>query len=453
MNIIKVQQTFKRLPDEKVAEYVRDPALGFIALMELNERKKERDSYQAQSQQPDVSLAERIPQELGIMSGAAPAAPPPTMPAIQPQPMQQPMQQPVGMAGGGMVSFYNGGDIDSEVERLRKLAEARVPEDTTDTARVKALAQARQQAPTRTTTATPAGAAPGLTSLFAQIPAEFRPPTPEQEAESRQKFLAEREKELPDRASGLMEAYIKNLEGRRTSEEDARRQMFRDFGIAALKGGSRDFFQNIGGAAEAAMASQAATKKANQQLEDMAQQQRLDIVKYQDARKEGRLKEAEALNERIYDRRNKMLTQATGLAALQDQLQTSGVQRQKMLAEIQQAKEAGALNPLKAQLLMAQIKAASLDPSAMAGVRANDYRQAYQQVIESELPDIKKRIQGAFVASGGKDFMKDPVLAQNYQALLDAEIEKRVYSRFGITDPKMMRTIQDVPKRAAVVGD
>ena len=75
MNIIKVQQTFKRLPDEKVAEYVRDPALGFIALMELNERKKERDSYQAQSKQPDISLAERIPQELGIMSGAAPAAP------------------------------------------------------------------------------------------------------------------------------------------------------------------------------------------------------------------------------------------------------------------------------------------------------------------------------------------------------------------------------------------
>jgi hypothetical protein len=185
----------------------------------------------------------------------------------------------------------------------------------------------------------------------------------------------------------------------------------------------------------------------------MAQQQRLDMVKYQDARKEGRLKEAEALNERIYDRRNKMLTQATGLAALQDQLQTSGVQRQKMLAEIQQAREAGALNPLKARVLEAQIKAMSLDPSAMAGVRANDYRQAYQQVIESELPDIKKRIQGAFVASGGKDFMKDPVLAQNYQALLDAEIEKRVYSRFGITDPKMMRTIQDVPKRAAVVGE
>jgi hypothetical protein len=124
-----------------------------------------------------------------------------------------------------------------------------------------------------------------------------------------------------------------------------------------------------------------------------------------------------------------------------------------MLAEIQQAREAGALNPLRARVLEAQIKAMSLDPSAMAGVRANDYRQAYQQVIESELPDIKKRIQGAFVASGGKDFMKDPVLAQNYQALLDAEIEKRVYSRFGITDPKMMRTIQDVPKRAAVVGE
>ena len=114
MNIIKVQQTFKRLPDEKVAEYVRDPALGFIALMELNERKKERDAYQAQSQQPDVSLAESIPQELGIMSGAAPSAPPPTMPAIQPQPMEQPMEQPVGMAGGGIVAFSNGGSTEEE---------------------------------------------------------------------------------------------------------------------------------------------------------------------------------------------------------------------------------------------------------------------------------------------------------------------------------------------------
>ena len=453
MNIIKVQQTFKRLPDEKVAEYVRDPALGFIALMELNERKKERDSYQAQSQQPDISLAERIPQELGIMSGAAPAAPPPTMPAIQPQPMQQPMQQPVGMAGGGMVSFYNGGDIASEVERLRKLAEARVPEDTTDTARVKATAQARQQAPTRTTTATPAGAAPGLSSLFAQIPSEFRPPTPEQEAESRQKFLAEREKELPDRASGLMEAYIKNLEGRRTSEEDARRQMFRDFGIAALKGGSRDFFQNIGGAAEAAMANQAATKKANQQLEDMAQQQRLDMIRYQDARKEGRLKEADALNERIYDRRNKMLTQATGLAALQDQLQTSGVQRQKMLAEIQQAKEAGALNPLKVRLLEAQIKAASLDPSAMAGVKSSEYRQAYRDVIESDAKKLESDLRKRYEALAGKTFMQNSTHAANFQQDLDDEIKRRVFARLGVTDPKMQRVIQDVPKRAAVLGD
>ena len=97
MNIIKVQQTFKRLPDEKVAEYVRDPALGFIALMELNERKKERDSYQAQSQQPDVPLSERIPQELGIMSGAQPPAQPP----MQPMAPMQPPEQPAMMAAGG----------------------------------------------------------------------------------------------------------------------------------------------------------------------------------------------------------------------------------------------------------------------------------------------------------------------------------------------------------------
>jgi hypothetical protein len=458
MNIIKVQQTFKRLPDEKVAEYVRDPALGFIALMELNERKKERDSYQAQSQQPDMPLSERIPQELGLMSGAAPSAPPPTMPAIQPmgQPMEQPMQQPQGMAGGGMVAFQDGGDIASEVERLRRLAEARVPEDTTDTQRVQALARARQQMPPRTTTANPTAAAPqapGLSSLFAQIPAEFKPPTSEEEARTKKEFLAEREKELPDRASGLMEAYIKNLEGRRVSEEDARRQMFRDFGIAALKGGSRDFFQNIGGAAEAAVASQAASKKANQQLEDMAQQQRLDIVKYQDARKEGRLKEAEALNERIYDRRNKMLTQATGLAALQDQLQTSGVQRQKMMAEIKQAQESGALNPLKAQLLMAQIKAASLDPSGMAGVRANDYRQAYQDVMESEGRKLEADMRKKYEALAGKNFMQNSVHAANFQQDLDDEIKRKIFARFGVTDPKMQRVIQDVPKRAAVLGD
>jgi chorismate mutase len=249
-----------------------------------------------------------------------------------------------------------------------------------------------------------------------------------------------------------MEAYIKNLEGRRISEEDARRQMFRDFGIAALKGGSRDFFQNIGGAAEAAMANQAATKKANQQLEDMAQQQRLDMVKYQDARKEGRLKEAEALNERIYDRRNKMLTQATGLAALQDQLATGSAQRQKIMADIAQGKESSALLPYRIELLKEQIRSMK-SPAEAGGVRANDYRQAYRDVMESDGRKLESDLKKRYEALAGKNFMQNSVHAANFQQDLDDEIKKRIFARFGVTDPKMQRVIQDVPKRAAVLGD
>jgi hypothetical protein len=124
-----------------------------------------------------------------------------------------------------------------------------------------------------------------------------------------------------------------------------------------------------------------------------------------------------------------------------------------MLAEIQQAREAGALNPLKARLMEAQIKAMSLDPSAMAGVKSSEYRQAYRDVIESDAKKLESDLRKRYEALVGKNFMLNSTHAANFQQDLDDEIKRRVFARLGVTDPKMQRVIQDVPKRAAVLGD
>lgn len=495
MNIIKIQQTFKRLPDEKVAEYVRDPALGFIALMELNERKKERDRYQAQSQQPDVSLAERIPQELGIMSGAAPSAPPPTMPAIQPLPMQQlmqqDMQQPVGMYGGGIVAFSNGGETEEEQrkkdrERImggleslgaaakdvatlipRGLAGAAesvitrplralgvdvpyLPEgfyggdrssmtpyydqlrrergEATEERPKPTQADVRKtepqaQAPTRTTT--PAGPTPAKPTPagLAAIPGVPAVQSLEQMIEAAKTGSGKIGEIFPDKVSGLMEEYQKYLQGKKVSDEEARREGFRQFGLKALQGTSRDFFQNIGAAGEAGLGAYKAIREKNAQIEDTVMQQKITLAQAKEARDRGNFDAAMRLN----DKAKALEMQRYGLEVekvkAEDALKTSAVQRRLYETKI-------GLAPLQAAAAMAKAKGAgNIKPTDYARVLKDfEGTQTYRDLMTS-----------AKAALANKYSKKTLNSAEGQKALNDIVqpfIQEQVFLRLGVDPSK-----------------
>lgn len=148
MNLIKVQNELRSVPDEALVGYVQNPqphVPSYLALSELQRRQEMRDKYQGQAQQPETSVAEDVVQKetmpqggLAAMMGSAQPQPQQPMPMPMPEPempdetmmAQAPMQQPMMMAegglaslpvdddlypeefaGGGMVAFSDGGDV------------------------------------------------------------------------------------------------------------------------------------------------------------------------------------------------------------------------------------------------------------------------------------------------------------------------------------------------------
>jgi hypothetical protein len=113
MNIVKLQNELKGVPDDALIGYVQNPTgqvPTYLALSELQRRKEMRNSYQAAK--PETTVAESLVNEAQpqpMQQGIAAMAPQ-QMEAPQPAPMpQDPMAPPQGMAGGGMVSFADGG--------------------------------------------------------------------------------------------------------------------------------------------------------------------------------------------------------------------------------------------------------------------------------------------------------------------------------------------------------
>ena len=116
MNIIKLQNMLRGVPDDALIGYVQNPqgqVPSYLALSELQRRKDTRAKYEAQ-QAPESSVAEDITQQ------AQPPAPQ-AMLAGQPQ-MQMgdqgvaalptgDMFQEQNFAGGGIVAFEDGGDV------------------------------------------------------------------------------------------------------------------------------------------------------------------------------------------------------------------------------------------------------------------------------------------------------------------------------------------------------
>lgn len=117
INVNQITSQLARMPDQALQQYAmmhkNDPYTVSLALSESNRRKQMRDAAQGQqgmAPQPKVV-------DQGI-AGMMPQAPQPQMPPPQAQPMPEdvgigalPAPNMQGMAGGGIVAFGGGGDV------------------------------------------------------------------------------------------------------------------------------------------------------------------------------------------------------------------------------------------------------------------------------------------------------------------------------------------------------
>jgi hypothetical protein len=119
MNIVKLQNELKGVPDEALIGYVKNPngqVPTYLALSELQRRKEMRNSYEAQKG-PEKSVAQ------GLVDEAQPQPQPQGIAAMPPQqapvaeqgvaglPIPDQMFSGQGMAAGGIVAFDDGGDV------------------------------------------------------------------------------------------------------------------------------------------------------------------------------------------------------------------------------------------------------------------------------------------------------------------------------------------------------
>ena len=133
MNIIKLQDQLKGLPDQILAGYVQNPTgevPTYLALSELQRRKTMREKYE-QDQAPTTTVAEDLvappPQEAQGLASIAPDQMPPEMMAQAPQMPQAPVEMAEGglaeldvgdmydeanFSSGGIVAFAKGGTPD-----------------------------------------------------------------------------------------------------------------------------------------------------------------------------------------------------------------------------------------------------------------------------------------------------------------------------------------------------
>jgi len=102
MNIIKLQDELRGVPDNALIGYVQNPTgnvPSYLALSELQRRKDMREKYQAQ-QAPQSSVADDLEQQ---------AAPQPQPQGVASLPVPETMYQDQNFASGGIVAFAGGG--------------------------------------------------------------------------------------------------------------------------------------------------------------------------------------------------------------------------------------------------------------------------------------------------------------------------------------------------------
>jgi hypothetical protein len=118
MNIIKLQNELRGVPDDALIGYVQNPTgnvPSYLALSELQRRKDMRTKYEAQ-QAPESSVADDLekqaqPQPQGI--AAMPQAQPQETQGVAGLPIPDQMFSDQGMAAGGIVAFDDGGEVPS----------------------------------------------------------------------------------------------------------------------------------------------------------------------------------------------------------------------------------------------------------------------------------------------------------------------------------------------------
>ena len=117
MNIVKLQDMLRGVPDDALIGYVQNPqgeVPSFLALSELQRRKDTRAKYQAE-QTPESSVAEDLtrpaqPQGgLAMLAGQPQNAP--NSQGIANLPIDEGMYQEQNFAGGGIVAFDDGGEV------------------------------------------------------------------------------------------------------------------------------------------------------------------------------------------------------------------------------------------------------------------------------------------------------------------------------------------------------
>ena len=118
MNILKLQDELKSVPDNALVGYVQNPTghvPSYLALSELQRRKDMREKYQ-QAQPEKTTVAEDLeqqaqPQPQGIATIQQPAAAPVVEPGVAGLPVPDQMFSGQGMAAGGIVAFDDGGYV------------------------------------------------------------------------------------------------------------------------------------------------------------------------------------------------------------------------------------------------------------------------------------------------------------------------------------------------------
>ena len=115
MNIVKLQNALKNIPDESLIGYVQNPTgqvPTYLALSELQRRKNMKEKYESAQQAPETSVAEDLTQ--ASTSGLAmlaknPQSGAPMSQGVADLPVPDDMYQEDSFAGGGIVAFADGG--------------------------------------------------------------------------------------------------------------------------------------------------------------------------------------------------------------------------------------------------------------------------------------------------------------------------------------------------------
>jgi hypothetical protein len=115
MNIVKLQNELKGVPDDALIGYVQNPTgtvPSYLALSELQRRKEMREKYKA-AQPEKTTVAEDLaaPQPQGIAAIQQPAQAPVAEPGVAGLPVPDQMFSGQGMAAGGIVAFDDGGYV------------------------------------------------------------------------------------------------------------------------------------------------------------------------------------------------------------------------------------------------------------------------------------------------------------------------------------------------------